>query len=220
MLQRNYISNLKTKKKLCTNKFLPHWVKTMHHSFQGETITEGSKIDAATSKSSLQQLFNEHLRKFFFLCCFNIYLSSRLVMEFHVHPSLLPNCHVNYQMTYAKFNLKIQYPPSYKREISNYQRVIIDQIRKAIEQFSWDRSFKYLDHNEIVFLFNRTIKNTLSRYIPHEIIICNDQDPPWMKDIVKELINEKNDAFQSYFIIIKIPCYSIKLKIFKMNRSL
>ena len=119
-------------------------------------------------------------------------------MELRIHPSLYPNCHINYQMTYAKCNLKIHYPPSYKREI-------IDQIRKAIEQFSWDRSFKYLDHNEIVFLFNRTIKHTLSRYIPHEIIICNGQDPPWMKNIVKELINEKNDAFQSYLHNNKDP---------------
>ena len=77
-------------------------------------------------------------------------------MESSVHLSLHSNCHR--QITFAKFNLEIHYPLSYKREIWHYQKANTDQIRKAIEQFSWDRSFKNLDVNEMVFLFNRTIK--------------------------------------------------------------
>ena len=50
----------------------------------------------------------------------------------------------------------------------------------------------------MVFLFNRTIKNVLSNYILHEIIICDDQDPPWIKNRLKELFNEKKDTFQCY----------------------
>ena len=49
----------------------------------------------------------------------------------------------------------------------------------------------------MVFLFNRTIKNILSNYIPHEIIIC-DQVSRWINNRIKELINEKNDTFQCY----------------------
>ena len=33
-----------------------------------------------------------------------------------------------------------------------------DHIRKVTKQFAWDRSFKNLGVNEMVFLFNRTIK--------------------------------------------------------------
>ena len=57
----------------------------------------------------------------------------------------------------------------------------------------------------MVFLFNRTIKNILSNYIPHEIIICDDRDPPWINNKVKELINEKNDTFQCYLHSNKDP---------------
>ena len=124
-------------------------------------------------------------------------------MESGVHPSLHSNCH--HQITYAKFNLKIHYPPPFKCGICHYQKANTDQIRKAIEQFSWDRSFKNLDVNEMVFLFNRTIKNILSNYIPHEIIICDDRDPPWINNKVKELINEKNDTFQCYLHSNKDP---------------
>ena len=115
-------------------------------------------------------------------------------MESGIHPSLHSNCY--HQITYAKFDLKIHYPPPYEREICHYHKANTDQIRKAIEQFSWDRSFKNLDVNEMVFLFNRTIKNILSNYIPHEIIICDDRDAPWINNRVKELINENNNIFQ------------------------
>ena len=88
-----------------------------------------------------------------------------------VHPSLHSNCH--HQITYANFNLKIHYPPPYEQEIWHYQNANTDQIRKTIEQFSWDWSFKNLDVNFIV-------------------------NPTWINNKVKELINEKNDTFQYY----------------------
>ena len=124
-------------------------------------------------------------------------------MESGVHPSPHSNCH--HQITYVKFNFKIHYPPLYEREIWHYQKVNFDQIRKAIKQFPWSRSFKYLEVNKMVFLFNRTIKNILSNYIPHKIIICDDRDPPWIHNRAKEIINEKNDTFQCYLHSNKDP---------------
>ena len=125
-------------------------------------------------------------------------------MESDVHPSLHLNCH--HQLTYAKFNLKIHYPPPYEREIWHYQKANTDQIRKTIEQFSWDRSFKNLDGNEMVFLFNRTIKNIISKYIPHEIIICDDRDPPWINN---------RDTFQCYLHSNKDPRLFSKVDYFQ-----
>ena len=66
-------------------------------------------------------------------------------------------------------------------------------------------AFKNLEINEMVFLFNRTIKNILSNYIPYEIITCDYRDPPWINNRVKELINEKNDTFQCYLHSNKDP---------------
>ena len=66
-------------------------------------------------------------------------------------------------------------------------------------------SFKYLEVNETVFWFNRTIKNILSNFIPHKVIICDDQDPSCINNRVKELINEKNDTLQCYLYSNKDP---------------
>ena len=97
-------------------------------------------------------------------------------MESGVHSSLHENCH--HQITYAKFNLKIYYLLPYEREVWHYQKANVENIRKAISEFPWERRFANSDVNEKVYLFNKTIKNIVSNYIPHETIICNDRDPP------------------------------------------
>ena len=84
-----------------------------------------------------------------------------------------------------------------KRSNTNY-------VITTIEQFARNKSFKNLDVNEMVFLFNRIIKY-ISNYIPHEIIICNDQDPAWINNGVKKIINEKNHTFQCYLYSNKDP---------------
>ena len=173
--------------------------KSLNWYKHDKTTYKGSKIDAVTSQFALQQLIKE-LTHILGNCSSYIDLiftpHPSLVMESGVHPSLHSNCH--HQKTYAKFNLKIHYPPPYERDILHYQKANTDQIRKEIEQFSWDRSFKNLEVNEMVFLFNRTIKTILSKYIPHEIIICDDRDPPCINNRVNKLINDKSDTFQCY----------------------
>ena len=79
--------------------------------------------------------------------------------------------------------------------------------------------FKNLDINEMIFLFNRTIEIILSNYIPHEIIICEDRDSPWVNIRVEELIR-KMISSKVIFIVLRIPNYSIKTNVFKMNLSL
>ena len=39
---------------------------------------------------------------------------------------------------------------------------------------------------------------TVSNYIPHETIVCNDRDPHWINKNIKKLINDQNHAFKSY----------------------
>ena len=35
-------------------------------------------------------------------------------------------------------------------------------------------------------------------FIPRETILYDDRDPPWINNKIKNLINEKNTAYQSY----------------------
>ena len=49
------------------------------------------------------------------------------------------------------------------------------------------------------------MKWSLSSYIPHETIICDDKDPPWFNYNIKQLIQEKNNTYKSYILSDKNP---------------
>ena len=119
-----------------------------------------------------------------------------LVMESGVHPSLHSNCH--HHITFAKFNLKIHYPPPYEREVWHYQKANVDQITQAISEFPWDNRFANISVNEQVQLSTQTIQNIISNYIPHETITCDDRSPPWIDEKIKKLVLHKNRAYNAY----------------------
>ena len=97
-------------------------------------------------------------------------------MDSGVHASLHVNCH--HQIIYAKFSFQIYYPPPYERVVWHYKHANTDHIRKAIRGVNSGRFFANKDEKEMVNIFNETISNVLSNYIPHETLICDDQGPP------------------------------------------
>ena len=123
-----------------------------------------------------------------------------LITDSDVHSSLHSNC--RHQIVFTKFNLHILYPLPYLREIWHYRKGNTRLIRRAIKEFNWERAFSNTNVNEKVDIFNRTILNILSNFIPHETIVCNDKDPPWFNNRIKTLIQEKNAI--RYFAITKI----------------
>ena len=38
----------------------------------------------------------------------------------------------------------------------------------------------------------------LSNFIPHEVIVCDDKDPPWFNGKIKSLVNEKLRTYKAY----------------------
>ena len=57
-------------------------------------------------------------------------------------------------------------------------------MRKAMDDFNWERAFFNLDINEMVSVINATIKNIMARFIPHETVTC-DANPPWLNNRIK-----------------------------------
>ena len=117
---------------------------------------------------------------------------SNLVVESGVQSSLHQNFH--HQIVFARFNFKVVFPPSYEREVWHFKKANVDHIRKAINGFQWEKPFQNMNVNDIVHLFNRTIKNILDDFIPHEIITCDDRDLTWINSSIKRLIQDENKA--------------------------
>ena len=73
--------------------------------------------------------------------CIDLLFTSQLNLtrDSGIHPTLYPNCH--HQIIYAKFNLKIEYPPSYTRKIWDYKRAETDLINPFIGSFDSPKMF-------------------------------------------------------------------------------
>ena len=64
----------------------------------------------------------------------------------------------------------------------------------------------------MVFLFNKTVKNIFSNFIPHETVTYDDRDPPWINKNIKQLIQQKNNTYRSYILNDKNPQIFHKVK--------
>ena len=144
----------------CTN-----WYK------HDKTNFEGIVLENISSQCGLYQVINEptHILENSSSCIDLIFTSQpNLITESGVHPSLHPNCH--HQVIYAKFNLKVHYPPPYEREVWHYKEADTDLIRRSIEMFDWDRAFTNSNVNDMVDICTKRIQDMLSNFIPHQTI--------------------------------------------------
>ena len=99
-----------------------------------------------------------------------------------------------------KIYLKIHYSPIYTREVWHYRDSNDDHITREINQFNWERAFENKNVDEKVVIFNKTVLNILSNFIPHELIVCNEKDPSWVNSKTKSLIHGK---IKTYKVICK-----------------
>ena len=78
----------------------------------------------------------------------------------------------------------------------HYKIANSDLIQRAIKNFDWKKAFLSVDVNTKVLLFNETILNIISNFIPHEIVTCNDRGPLWMTRLIIKAIKDKNLFYQ------------------------
>ena len=85
-----------------------------------------------------------------------------------------------------------------RNSVSNYKNADIPSINRAIDIFDWDNSFEGKNVHEQVFFFNKTILNIFHNYIPDKTILCNDKDPPWFNNEIRNILTMKNNIFERY----------------------
>ena len=130
-----------------------------------KTNFEGSTIESVSSQFGLYRLINEptHLLQNSSPYIELIFTSQPNIVVASGVPSLHPNCH--HQIIFAKFNLKIYYPPPYLREVWHSKKANADLIKRTISNFKSQKAFSGTNINEKVSLFNKTILNILNNYI-------------------------------------------------------
>ena len=67
----------------------------------------------------------------------------------------------------------------------------------------------------MVSLINRTIKSIIRNYTSHEMIVCDDKDPPWFNNNIKQLLQEKKNTYKNYILSDKNPQIFDRVKSFQ-----
>ena len=117
-------------------------------------------------------------------------------MDSGVHTFLHAPCH--HQIIFPKFDLKVFYPPLYKRTVWHFSQANFDHLKRAVDLFDWESALNDLDVNGQVSIFNNTITNIMSNFVPNEVIICGHGDPPWMNHHIKNLILYKANFYKTF----------------------
>ena len=152
----------------------------------------------------LPQMINNptYISDIYFSCIdLNFTSHPNFVVKSGGHPSLHPNFH--HQIVFAKFNLKINYPPPYYRQVWYYQEADTGLIRRAIDLFDWKKSFCKAYVDEKVAIFNKTILDIIHNFNPHKTLLVDDKNPPRLTNKIKQFMNEKTKK-QFLSIIVKI----------------
>ena len=140
-----------------------------------KTSFERNTIENVTSHLGLQQIINEPthilLNSSSGIGLIFTYQPS-IIIESGIHSSLHSSCH--HQIVFAKFNLKICYPPPYSREVWHFKEAKTDLISRALNDFNWERAFSNTNVNEKVCIFNKSVLNVLSNFFPHKTILRYD----------------------------------------------
>ena len=168
--------------------------------WSGDSITiKGTRLDSLVSTHDFHQLISEPthiLRKSLF--CIDLISTDQpsLVVDSVLHPTLHEYCH--HQITYCKLNLEIEYPLPYERLVWDFKRTDVNAITTAINQVDWMFMFSYKNVHQQVNIFNETIINIFSNFIPNELVTFDDKDPPWMTEKLKEKIKWKHKVYRDY----------------------
>ena len=140
------------------------------------TNLNGTLIDSLTTTHGFKQLISDatHILPQS-TSCIDVIVTDQpnYVIDCGTHSSLNKNCH--HEITFCKLNLKVEYPPPYQHLVWNFKKPNNDAIKRAIELVSWNSLFSCKKVHEQVAIFNQTLMNIFSNYIPNKFITVDDK---------------------------------------------
>ena len=92
----------------------------------------------------------------------------------------------------------IEYPPLYQRLVWDFKIASPNSIRHATNQVSWDFLFSDKDVHCQVHIFNTTLINIFSNFIPNKLVTFDHRDSSWMTEHLKEKTKWPNNICKEY----------------------
>ena len=65
--------------------------------------------------------------------------NQSLISNHGVDASIFDKCHHN--IIYGKINIRVSLPPTYVSEVWDYKKANIENIKKTVSNFEWNKAF-------------------------------------------------------------------------------
>ena len=62
----------------------------------------------------------------------------------------------------------------------------------------WEFLFFNKSINQLVIIFNQSVMNIFSNFVPNKFVTFNERDPSWMTSNIKDKINYRNYTYREY----------------------
>ena len=69
---------------------------------------------------------------------------------------------------------------------------------RFLQNVDCHRLFANKTVHQQVNLLNDIILNVFTNFVPNNVITCDDRDPPWINDNIKNKIKWKNNMYKNY----------------------
>ena len=114
--------------------------------------------------------------------------------------SLFDKC--NYNVIFGKLCFKIHIPPPYLRKTWNYKKVDVENIQH-IQNISIAVIDRYIFFQNItgdrkVQILNESLKNIFHNHISNEIIKCDNKQPPWIPQVIKNKLKKRSTLARTF----------------------
>ena len=123
--------------------------------------------------------------------------NQNVFSNYGVDISLFNKCHHN--IIHAKIDICVPLPPVYVGEVWDYSKANVENIKKAVANFNWKRTFENLPVDEKVELLNETLLNIFRNYIPNKKIKCDYRQPSWMTNDIKKSLKQRSKLTKYFY---------------------
>ena len=134
------------------------------------TNSAGREIASLTSSAGYTKIIDKptHVINNSMSCIDLIFCTNQnLISKYGVDTSIFDKCHHN--IIYGKIEIRVPLPPKYVREVWDYSKADVQNIKKSIKDFNWGKTLESLSIDSKVDLLNETL-NIFRNYISNKKI--------------------------------------------------
>ena len=104
------------------------------------------------------------------ISCIDLILctNQNVISKYGVDASIFDKYHHN--IIYGKIDILVLLPPKYVREVWNYNKADVQDIKKSTKYFNWGKTLASFSIDSKVDLLNETLLSIFRNYIPNKKI--------------------------------------------------